>query len=55
MGCVATIGTDPPLRNCVKCLRADAATRTSPGRTPLWAVRREPRTISPVTGGLAWL
>ena len=50
MGCVASISTDPPPRSCVKCLRADAATRASPGRTPLWAVRRQARSLPPVTG-----
>ena len=50
MGCVATLGTDPPPRSCVKCLRADAATRGSPGRTPLWTVKREAKAMPPLSG-----
>lgn len=53
MGCVATLGTDPPPRSCVKCLRADAAARADPARTPLWTVRREARTMPPLSGGWA--
>lgn len=50
MGCVATLGTDPPPRSCIKCLRADAGARASPGRTPAWIVPRESRTLPPVAG-----
>lgn len=54
MGCVATLGTDPPPRSCVKCLRADAAARADPGRNPLWTIRREARTMPPLSGGVGW-
>ncbi|KAL4858517.1 Vacuolar protein sorting-associated protein 13C [Chlorella vulgaris] len=51
MGCVATIGTVPPPRTCVKCLRADAACKASLGRTPLWLVRKDSRSLPPLA---AW-
>jgi hypothetical protein len=53
MGCVATIGTEPPPRTCVKCLRADAACKASLGRTPLWLVRKDSRSLPPLAG--MWL
>ena len=53
MGCIATLGTDPPPRSCVKCLRADAAVRADPGRTPLWSIAREARTMPPLSGELS--
>lgn len=53
MGCVATMGTVPPPRTCVKCLRADAACKASLGRTPLWLVRKESRSLPPLAG--TWL
>lgn len=52
LGCVATVGTDPPPRSSAKCLRADAAARASPSRVPLWTVKREAQRggMPPVSG-----
>ncbi|KAL4443584.1 hypothetical protein ABPG75_011321 [Micractinium tetrahymenae] len=47
MGCVATLGTVPPPRSCIKCLRQDAATRASPDRTPTWVLRHDKNTDPP--------
>ncbi|KAL4447306.1 hypothetical protein ABPG77_007339, partial [Micractinium sp. CCAP 211/92] len=52
MGCVATLGTVPPPRACIKCLRQDAATRASPDRTPTWTLRPEKATDPPALS--AW-
>ncbi len=51
MGCVATLGTVPPPRACIKCLRQDAATRASPDRTPTWTLRPEKATDPPALSG----
>lgn len=53
MGCVATIGDQPPKKG-IKCLRADAAAPLSPPRSPLWAVSKQDKDM-PVPPLSVWL